>query len=105
MPNYKESQISGDSWVRAKRVILENPLGGAPSATFIEEQVISTAGGDVKLPVEGPVLTDSMTDPTTTFNLLNPADDSVIGTMNYGELYIAVYSLHRHLAAIRDAAP
>jgi len=111
MANYRETQVSGDSWIRAKRIILENPLNSPPQAHFIEERVIvagteladMSTDGYIKINVLGTPLNDTMTDPTTSFNLLNPETDEVIGTATYSDIYAIMYSLHRHLAAIRDA--
>lgn len=102
MSNYRQSQISGESWIRAKRVILENPLGGVPEAHFVEEKVISVDGETIKQAMP-PTLSSKMTDPATSFPLLNPVDDTQVGTITYEYLYIAVYSLHRYLASLRDA--
>jgi hypothetical protein len=99
--NYQPSSIAGERYVRAKRVILENPLGGTPSAAFIEQQALTVDGETITRDIGA--LNESMIDPNTTFPLLNPPDDSVIGQATYADLYALVYSLHRHLAGIRDA--
>jgi hypothetical protein len=102
MPNYMQSSVSGEKYVRAKRVVLENPLNGVPSATFIEQEVINIGAAEsVKRDVGA--LHQPMSDPYVTFQLLNPVDDSVIGSATYADVYAMLYSLHRHLAAIRDA--
>lgn len=51
MPDYKETQITGKSWQRAVRVVIENPLGGTPSILFVEEEVINTGSGTITRPV------------------------------------------------------
>lgn len=50
-PNYSESSVSGTSWKRAVRVLVENPLGGAPALTIIEEEAISLNGKNITRPV------------------------------------------------------
>jgi hypothetical protein len=38
MSDYKESPITGVTWTRACRVVLDNPQGGVPSCMFVEEE-------------------------------------------------------------------
>lgn len=101
MSNYKQTVVSGEKYIRANRVVLENPLNGIPSALFIEEEIINIGGEIIRRPIS--TLSEQMLDPTTSFNLINPVDDSIIGTSDYQSIYVLLYSFHRHLAAIRDA--
>ena len=101
MTNYRATSEAAESYVRANRVVVENQLGVIPSVMFLEEEVITRGAETFKRPLN--TLRAQMTDPATTFNLLNPADDSVIGSSTYQDVYVLLYSLHRHLAAIRDA--
>lgn len=39
MSDYKESTVSGTSWTRVCRAVIENPHGGAPTLMFVEEEV------------------------------------------------------------------
>jgi hypothetical protein len=98
--NYQQQAVAGTSHIEAKRVILDNSVA-IPKATFIEQKVLML--GDETINRDVGVLNADMTNPGTVFNLLDPADDSVIGTMTYEQFYGAVRSLHRHLAVIRDA--
>lgn len=103
MPNYNESTVVGTRYRRTLRVVGENPLGGTPSLTFVEEEVVVLPDDTITRPV-GMVQTD-LTEPLTEFNLLSPVDDSVIGTSTYQDVYLRLYGLYRHLAALRDAQP
>ena len=38
MADYKEKEVAGKSWQRACRVIIENPYGGLPTITFVEQE-------------------------------------------------------------------
>lgn len=38
MADYKETEVTGKSWQRASRVLIENPYGGIPMITFQEEE-------------------------------------------------------------------
>ena len=100
MSNYNESNISGTQWTRASQVRIHNPLGGTPSIQFKEENVINADGKNII--TRGGTLTDKLVDPSLVFNLLNPADGTVVGTATYGEVYAILNSLYRHLASIRD---
>ena len=44
-PNYKSTQVGGESWIRSSRLIIDNPLGGLPSMMFVEEEVSPKSGG------------------------------------------------------------
>lgn len=103
MPNYKESAIVGTKYRRTLRIVGENPLGGTPSLTFVEEDVIVLPDETVTKPVG--MVQVSLTDPAAVFDLLNPTDDSVIGSATYQDVYLHLYGLYRHLAAQRDAQP
>jgi len=47
-PNYKESTISGTQYQRAVRIQIDNPLGGAPSIMFCEEEVLVMGDKSIK---------------------------------------------------------
>lgn len=104
MPNYKESVVVGDSWVRARRVVVENPIDETPAISFIEEQIINlpeqaitqSAGN-----VSEPFTPDNAQEQ---FSLLNPETGEVVGTATYQDVYVALHSLYYHVAAKRDAA-
>lgn len=107
MPNYKESQIAGSKWTRARRVVLNNPLDEVPTIVFEEEQVVQAGDLTVKQPVApGPntVVSGQFADPTTVFDLLDPETDTVTSTVTYAQFYAMVYSMYKHLAARRDTA-
>lgn len=102
MPNYNESNVSGTKYTRSPQVRISNPLGGVPSIQFKEEDVVVTDDGNVVQPKGA--LHESLTDPSVTFDVLNPLDDSVLTTATYQDVYNMIYSLYRHLAGLRDAA-
>jgi hypothetical protein len=45
MADYKETTVTGTSWQRASRVIIENSLGQAPTMIFVEEEITNLANG------------------------------------------------------------
>jgi hypothetical protein len=47
MADYKETDLIGKKYQRACRIVIENPLGEAPTVNFVEEEV-TILSGDVK---------------------------------------------------------
>lgn len=105
MADYKETTINGQysEYQRSNKVIVMNELGGTPEITFME-QVIGTLPDGTKVTPRTTKCADQMTNPAESFPLLNPLDDSVIGSLTYQEVYVTLYSLYRYVAAKRDAA-
>jgi len=101
MPNYNQTDITGEKYTRCTAVKINNCLNGIPIATFKEEDVVTTDSGDTIIQKKG-TIGDSLTDPNTEFDLLDPTDDSVVETVKYQDVYNILYSLYRHLVNIRD---
>lgn len=103
MPNnYKSTNISTESWCRSNKVVIENELNQVPMISFTEEEVLVVNGK--KLVLGGALLQENMTDPSKTFDLLNPETDEVVGSATYMQVYVMLYSLYKTLALARDAA-
>lgn len=107
MSNYQQTSITGESWIRAVRVVLENPLIGTPAATFVEERAINLGSETLVRPhgnlVEPFIASGDGANLTETFDLLNPDTGAVIGSATYQEVYAMLHSLYYHVAAKRDA--
>lgn len=92
-------------YTRAKQVVIDNTLNQPPRLQFIEERVQRENGLDVSL---GNVsnLHEKLTpeNAATQFNLINPTTGDVIGTAQYQDLQVMLYSLYFHLATERDNA-
>lgn len=105
--NYAEENVSGTSFIRCKRVEVHNPYVGTKSITFTEEKVIDLNGKKIRQPFGNAnnEVFEALTieNASSEFNILNPADNSVISTMSYQEVYNILYSLYLHLANERDA--
>lgn len=103
--NYNETNVSGKKWRRANAVTVTNPLNQLNNAwvVFNEEEVIELNTGELVKKDAGSLAGNFTTVPT--FNLLNPVNNEVVGTMTPMELYVALYSLYMHLAQERDNAP
>jgi hypothetical protein len=50
-PNYNETEMTGSSWQRACRVVVENPYQAVPSIVFVEEKVYNLGERVIKEPV------------------------------------------------------
>lgn len=100
--NYKETSVVGTKYTRSNRVKIHNPLGSTSSIVFNEENVVITDDGVIS--ERAGSISESLTNPLETFDIRNPETDEVIGTMTYQEVYVALYSLYRHLADKRDSA-
>lgn len=112
MADYKESALAGHKWQRCHRIIIDNELGKFPVLSFCEQEMatLSTDGGasNTTLVTNNFGLTMSVTVDSLadTFPLLHPETAEPLGsTMSYQDLYIALNSVYRKLAADRDATP
>ncbi|MCO6057290.1 hypothetical protein NG726_11475 [Pseudomonas sp. MOB-449] len=108
MPDYKETDVAGTSWVRCGYLGINNPrpLEGVPSVTFVEEEVIALGGGRELINKQGNLIENFTADNATEqFDLLHPESGVVLGRMTYQELYVALASAYRHVALKRDSPP
>lgn len=106
--NYKEQVNSGSmiTWRRCDEININNPLNGMPQIAFHEEDVKSLPNGEIIKQSVGNLYEHfTMDNSNTIFNVLNPADDSVLRQSTYGEVYAVMYSLYLHLAGLRDNPP
>jgi len=114
MANYKETNLSGVSWLRCRAVTINNPLPGmgefdhltqqhlGPVSYFQEEKVISIDGVQSVMDVGA---CRKVFNPTDTIPLLDPETGLPTGTtVTQGELYVILYSLYMQTATERDAA-
>ena len=103
--NYKEENV--DIYTRAVQVLINNPVQADidPSIKFFEEKVKVEGDNTVSLGMDGSVLHAHYTDlnKDTEFNLLNPEDNSVVGTQTYEQFFLSLYSLYWHMALDRDS--
>ena len=102
--NYKETNITGTSWVRCNNVTITNPLNGeVPTAFFQEEKVVCIDDANTIVP-EG--FCCKVFDPSSgVIPLLNPVTGASLGpNVTHAELYTILYSLYVQTAMERDAA-
>jgi hypothetical protein len=103
MASYQEETVSGISYIRPRGVYFELPLEGNASVLVKEEHVLALTDQTIVQPYAelNYVFTD--------LNVLIPLYDPLTGlpvpdaSITCMELYAGLYSVHRFLAAIRDA--
>ena len=102
MSDYQQSSIVGTRWKRARRISIDNPLNGAPSVLFAEDEVMALGdGATIERPVSN--LTAGY-DPGHSFPLRDPATGEEIPgqTGTQAQLYALLYSAYWALALERD---
>ena len=105
MQNYKETTVSGTSYVRANEVTVRNVLGGYKGIMYCEEEV-SILGEKIMREGIGAIHQEfTAENASTEFQLLNPVTNEPIGeTATFQDVYVLLFSLYYDLAAKRDAA-
>lgn len=101
--NYKETTVTGASWVRANSVTVHNPLGGTGAIRFNEERVIVLGDRKIFEPIGS--VQERLTEDkrSKVFDLKHPETLEVVGQATYEQVYLLLHSLYLHLAAERDA--
>ena len=104
MPDYQASDILGSKYRRWRRIDIDNPREGIPSAVVLEEEVLNLGTEIIDRPVGN--LTISLSDPTKAIPLRDPTNGWVEtgATLTMGELYTAIGSACWQAALERDAA-
>lgn len=101
MANYQESTATATSWIRCRSVSIENPIGGTPSASFVEHKVVQLGGHTVEQFVG---ILPSTFNPTASIPLRDPETGGLTGdSVTQAHLYQILYSLYMQAALDRDA--
>lgn len=101
---YKRTLI-GDvtTYVRPYQTISLGPLNGPNTLTISEELItILPDASMTNVPLGTAELQAVVTDPSQSFNLVDPTTGDVTGTKTFAQLKIELFSLYLYLAAIRD---
>jgi len=102
MPNYNETAVTGESYQRTNRIIIDNPYQAAPRIIFEEERIINLGDEVVKKPVTA---LQVAFDETEVINVMNPLTNELTGTtITMGEIYALIYSVYWQKAQERDSA-
>lgn len=105
--NYKQTTISGEAWVRTKRIVIENEFGTYPKVKFVEEKRVNLQDGSVMNQDNGSIEVESSPETMDlTIRIVDPATGKYIGKdMTYAEIYAAVHSAYLFFAKRRDNPP
>lgn len=100
--DYQFTEVTGSSFTRCDRVVVENPKSGSRSITFSEERLINLPDGVVSSPKGNLTypLGESMDEE---FDLLDPDTGEVTGSSTFAEAYAIIHSAYMHCARKRDA--
>jgi len=102
---YKKTNI-GDvtTYVRPFQTISYGPLNG-PNSMIISEELVTILPdlSVTHVPIDGN-LNSTITDPTQSFNIVDPTTGVITGTMTFAQLKVQMYSLYLYLAGLRDNA-
>lgn len=102
MPNYKQSEISGSTFNRFKRIVVVNEWQTQPSIIIDEERVLQI-GDAVVLNAVGSI--SKQFDAAESVPMYNPSTGEKTGdTFDASALFAMVYSYAMHAAEQRDAA-
>jgi hypothetical protein len=79
-----------------------DPLHGAPSVHVVEEEILTFGAEEISKGFSG-FSADLAGRANDDMDLINPTTGAVIRTAKVRDVYIHLYSLYLHLAALRDA--
>lgn len=106
MSNYQQTTVSGESWVRAKRIVIENPLGEISEVKFVEEKIVNADSTVFKKDLG--VLNVESTDDNMSqeIPILDPSTgETTTQVVTYAEVYNILKSAYLHFAGLRDNPP
>ena len=106
MAAYKETTKTGDitKWNRARQIVADNPIEGAPSVTIYEHEATRLPDGTVIEKSLGS-LSYALTDPTVEIPIIDPTTfEQTEETMTAGQIWLALASVYLWLARQRDGA-
>ncbi len=104
LKKYSSSSVTGESWTRAKRIVIENPLNLDNLIKFIEEKVIIMDGEYIHLDQGILDMKLGVDDLSTTFDIIDVTTGEPTGEkMSYGTLHSIIFSVYMALALERDS--
>ena len=104
---YDKTVAPGQVRTRSQKQTIVTPSGGIPSIEICEQEMILVEGKGEAVLSETPAFSVALTaeELAESFPLLNPADDTELGTTMTGEqVMVAYYSFVRNRQKRRDAA-
>lgn len=102
---YKYTPVTGESWLRAKRIVIDNNLDQWPTLKFVEESVMNNiSDGNLYKRDEGVLVVQSSVETMTEIiPILDPTTGVDTGTtVSFGEAYAILKSAYIYYAKKRD---
>ncbi len=99
--DYQYTEVTGSSFTRCSRVVVENPKEGGRSISFSEERIINLPGQVIATPL-GNLTYPIAADMDEEFDLLDPDTGENTGTTTFAKAYAVVHSAYMHTANKRD---
>lgn len=102
MPDYKEQSISGTSWQRCNRIVIENQYGELPFIAFEEQNIVNIDGSLIKNGVGNITI---QFDPNAEFDIYDPVTLQPTGQRaSHTQMYGLLFSAYMTAAKARDVA-
>ena len=104
MSNYKETEVTGTTYVRCNFIEIQNPINQTPTVSFSEESVV-VLGEDkiLTIPISQPLHVTF--DPMKSISVIDPETLLPTGeTVLMAEIYVLLFSAYIAEATARDAA-
>ena len=107
MSNYQQTHVDGDTWLRANKIIFDNPYAGKKRVRFVEEKAyvlddeIITKPKDI---LDVDILSEE--DMEREVEIIDPETGESTGEkITYKQLYAILFSAYIEKAQLRDAPP
>lgn len=103
---YRNETI-GDAttYVRPRETVSTGLISGENTLRIFEEKITVLSDGTViRSDLETPELSVTISDPTETFDVVNPTTGEVTGSLSLAQIKTYLYSMYLHFAAQRDEA-
>lgn len=104
MINHYQTDIAGDTYRRAKSVILNNPKGGTKSVSYALEDIINLKDGKF-VSTDAPTLVGNIDseDLSQTITLYHPTTNQVVGQAKLGDLSNQIFvALHSYMIYLEE---
>lgn len=104
---YNHETLSAESWTRAKRIVIENPLNGVSTLKFVAEKVIKVSE-DTYLKQDIGVLNVTMDEDALNqeISLVNPITGESVGqTVTPAFAHMILYSAYIHFSELQNNPP
>lgn len=104
LTKYSQSSITGESWVRAKRIVIDNPNDDSKMIRFIEEMLINIDGRIIAEDLGSLRMDITDEDMGKEITIIDPTTGEPTGQrITYQELYGILFSAYLEQAALRDS--